>query len=63
MAATAINHYEFKIPTDLVGRSADYGFYVEVYHASSNTVYSWPQGVTTTVPLEIPSPTKWGDLI
>lgn len=62
---TTIPHpsYEFRIPTDLVGRSADYGFYVGVYHQSSNTVYSWPQDITTTVPLEIPSPSKWGDLI
>lgn len=62
---TAISHpsYEFKIPTDLVGRSADYGFYVGVYHALTNKIYSWPQNIDTTIPLDIPSPSKWGDLI
>ncbi|HJT10131.1 MAG TPA: hypothetical protein VJ771_05045 [Candidatus Nitrosotalea sp.] len=62
---TVIPHpsYEFKIPTDLVGRSADYGFYVGVYHAASNTVYSWPKNITTNVPLEIPSSSKWGELV
>lgn len=55
--------YEFRIPTDLVGRSADYGFYVEVYHSLSNKVYSWPQDIDLTTPLEIPSPSQWGDLV
>lgn len=62
---STISHpsYEFKIPINLVGRSSDYGFYVGVYHASTNKIYSWPQDIDTTVPLDIPSPNKWGDLI
>lgn len=56
--------YEFKIPTELIGRSSDYGFYVSVYHAQSNKIYSWPQNASTSsYPLEIPSPSKWGELI
>lgn len=62
---TSVPHpgYEFRIPTSLVGRSADYGFYVGVYHSSQNKIYSWPQDIATTLPLKIPSPSKWGDLI
>lgn len=55
--------YEFKIPTDLVGRSAMYGFYVGVYDFHSNKIYSWPQSVTVDSLLKIPSPSKWGDLV
>lgn len=62
---TAVAHpgYEFRIPTDLVGRSPDYGFYVGVYHASTNKVYSWPKDAAAKVPLGIPSPSKWGELV
>ena len=55
--------YEFKIPTEIIGRSSDYGFYVSVYHTQSNKIYSWPQNVLVSSPLEIPSPSKWGELI
>ena len=54
--------YEFRIPTDTIGRSADYGFYVSVYHSQSNKTYSWPQDISTSAS-EIPSPNKWGELI
>ncbi|MGI0062511.1 MAG: hypothetical protein ACREBA_08680 [Nitrosotalea sp.] len=63
---TIIPHpsYEFRIPTDVIGRSSDYGFYVSVYHAQTNKIYSWPQNASTSsYPLEIPSPSKWGELI
>lgn len=55
--------YEFRIPTDLVGRSDIYGFYLGVYDAQKNKVYSWPQNITSDSPLQIPSPSKWGDII
>ncbi|MHB8601226.1 MAG: hypothetical protein ACYC6W_00020 [Nitrosotalea sp.] len=55
--------YEFRIPTDLVGRSDMYGFYVGVYDSHSNKMYSWPQGITVDSLLKIPSPNKWGDLV
>lgn len=54
--------YEFRIPTELVGRSADYGFYLGVYHAQENKTYSWPQNIITNAP-SIPSPDKWGEII
>lgn len=55
--------YEFKIPTDLVGRSDMYGFYVGVYDFHSNKIYSWPENITVDSILKIPSPNKWGDLV
>lgn len=55
--------YEFRIPTDLVGRSDNYGFYVGVYDTYSNKVYSWPQDVSVYNSFEIPSPKNWGQMI
>ena len=55
--------YEFKIPTDVVGRSDTYGFYLGVYNSHSNKIYSWPQNITNDSLLKIPSPSKWGDLV
>ncbi len=55
--------YEFKIPTDVVGRSDTYGFYLGVYDSRSNKVYSWPQDIISDSPLQIPSPSKWGEIV
>ena len=55
--------YEFRIPTDLVGRSDMYGFYVGVYDSHSNKIHSWPQSIISDSLLKIPSPSKWGDLV
>ena len=62
---SAIPHagYEFRIPTDLVGRSDIYNFYVGVYDAHSNKIYSWPQNATTDSPLKIPSKSLWGQIV
>ena len=62
---TPIPHvnYEFRIPTDLVGRSDSYGFYLTVYDAHINKFYSWPQYSDPTNILEIPSPHTWGNMI
>ncbi len=54
--------YEFKIPTELVGRSSNYGFYAGVYDADSGLIYSWPESIRLDT-FEIPSPSKWGDLV
>lgn len=62
-SATPHAGYEFKIPTDLVGRSDVYGFYVGVYDAHSNKVYSWPQNATANSPLKIPNPSLWGQIV
>jgi len=55
--------YEFRIPTQLVGRSDVYGFYLGVFDSHSNKVYSWPQDIISDPPLKIPNPSKWGEII
>lgn len=61
---SAISHanYEFKIPIELIGRSDNYGFYVNVFDADSNIVYSWPEDIKLES-FDIPSPSLWGNLI
>ena len=54
--------YEFKIPIELLGRSDNYGFYVNVFDASSNVVYSWPEDIKLES-FDIPSSSLWGNLI
>ena len=55
--------YEFKIPINLFERSDIYGFYVQVFDASTNQYYSWPSDSLPENPFDIPSPNKWGELI
>lgn len=55
--------YEFRIPTDVVGRSDDYGFYLVVHDTNTNHTYSWPQEVSVNSPFDIPSPKNWGEII
>ena len=55
--------YEFRIPTELVGRSDIYGFYLGVYDGYSDKIYSWPQDIISDSALKVPSPSKWGELI
>lgn len=54
--------YEFRIPTDFVGRSDVYGFYLAVYDAKTNTIYAWPQHIVTD-PESIHPPSSWGQMI
>lgn len=54
--------YEFKIPIELLGRSDNYGFYVNVFDASSNVVYSWPEDIKLES-FDIPNSSLWGNLI
>ena len=55
--------YEFKIPTELVGRTDVYGMYLGVYDAHSNKVHSWPQDILVSNFLQVPSPSRWGEII
>ena len=55
--------YEFKIPTELIQRSSNYGFYVETFDANSGESKTWPGGISKNSPMEIPSPKFWGDMI
>ena len=54
--------YEFRIPTDLIGRSDNYGYYVGIYDDFTNTTYSWPSEIVLDE-FEIPSPKLWGEII
>ena len=55
--------YEFKIPITLFERSNIYGFYLLVFDASSNQYFSWPPNTFPEKPFDIPSPSKWGELV
>jgi len=55
--------YEFRIPIDVLGRSDNYGFYISVFEANSNMIYSWPTEVHQSRIFTIPSPSVWGDII
>ena len=55
--------YEFRIPTDLIGRSNIYGFYVNVYDSHANKFYSWPDNENTDNIFHVASPSKWGELV
>ena len=55
--------YEFRIPTDLVGRSNIYGFYFGVYDAYINQIYNWPSTAKTENFSTIPNPNTWGKLV
>lgn len=51
--------YEFKIPTELVGRSDNYGFFFLINDEKNNQYY-WPSDPSDDM---INSPNKWGNLI
>lgn len=55
--------YEFRIPTELVGRSSQYGFFLSVYDAYNNKSYLWPQNISINNSLQIPGPDLWGEMI
>ncbi len=55
--------YEFKIPISLFERSDNYGFYIYVYDSSTKKYFSWPANIIPEDPFDIPSPSKWGELI
>lgn len=52
--------YEFKIPTEIIGRKQVYGFYFAVYDANSQKYYSYPQNATADT--IIVSPALWGEI-
>ena len=53
--------YEFKIPTDVVGRSNEYGFYVQVFDASEQTSWTWPENIKNET--KVPPSDLWGKII
>lgn len=55
--------YEFRIPTEIIGRSDNYGFLVYVYDNNNNSVITWPSDIELNERKNIPSPSEWGNLI
>jgi len=54
--------YEFKIPTDVITRSNEYGIYIEVFDSNGEKT-TWPPNYELANPQLIPSPKNWGTLI
>jgi hypothetical protein len=55
--------YEFRIPTELVGRSSEYGFYLAVHEANSNKTFTFPSQVEPITFDVIPDASNWAKLI
>ena len=61
-SVTPHESYEFKIPTDLIGRSDKYGFYMEVQN--SKNLYIWPPQNSTSLDIsKISNPDAWGQIV
>lgn len=52
--------YEFRIPTDLIGRESVYGFYFLVHDAHLQKSYAYPQNIQSTG--FVAEPDKWGEI-
>ncbi len=52
--------YEFKIPTDLIGRSSVYGFNFAVFDENTKKFYTYPDNITTNNGFS--SPAGWGEI-
>ena len=51
--------YEFKIPTDIIGRNNNYGFALQVN--DDGTLVSWPANIDAEI--SSTSPLEWGNLV
>jgi len=60
---TPHSSYEFKIPTELVGRSNEYGFYIAIYEANSAKTITFPSQVESTTFDMIPDTSNWAKLV
>lgn len=58
---TPHSSYEFRIPTEVIGRSEIYGFYTAIYDDYSKTTLSWPQISHNNT--KIPNPSLWGEIV
>lgn len=52
--------YEFKIPTDFIGRSSVYGFNFAVYDENAKKFYTYPDDIATNDGFS--SPAIWGEI-
>ena len=54
--------YEFKIPTDLIGRSNIYGLFVGAYDSDTDSLITWPSKISLSDPTTIPPSSQWGEI-
>lgn len=61
---TSIPHpsYEFRIPTDLIGRESVYGFYFLVYDGHLKKAYTYPENTELENLDTVPNPDVWGEI-
>jgi hypothetical protein len=62
-SSTPHTSYEFKIPTDLVGRYSEYGFYYSVYEKNSDKYFTWPHFIQENDQQLISNSSQWGTII
>ncbi|MBC8502936.1 MAG: hypothetical protein H8D35_07450 [Nitrosopumilus sp.] len=55
--------YEFRIPTEIITRSNEYGIYIEVFDSNTGKKTFWPPSTQLENINNIPSPQNWGKLI
>ncbi|MEM3006743.1 MAG: hypothetical protein QXY25_07785 [Candidatus Nitrosotenuis sp.] len=52
--------FEFRVPTELIGRQSVYGFYFSVYDDYARKTYTYPQNADSQNFVAMPS--KWGEI-
>jgi hypothetical protein len=52
--------YEFRVPTNLIGRESVYGFYFLVYDGDAQKAYTYPQNLNPEN--FVSSPSQWGEI-
>jgi hypothetical protein len=52
--------YEFRVPTNLIGRESVYGFYFLVYDGDTQKAYTYPQNLNPEN--FVSSPSQWGEI-
>ena len=55
--------FEFKIPTEFVGRSSQYGILIALYDGYSDTILAWPENQKSEDLFDKPKSIEWGELV
>lgn len=55
--------FEFRIPTEIIGRFEVYGFFISYYDFNSNRTYTWPNNISLEENRLVPSTKMWGEMI
>ena len=54
--------YEYRFPTDLIGRSNIYGLFIGAYDSNTDSMITWPTEINITDPTTIPPSSQWGEI-